>query len=475
MVNCRKILLRGFLFLLVGLLGLALACGPASEPSEPPPAASQPAVEASAAPQPAPAETAASSTIPAAETTPPTEAPAPPSKVEDAPEPTQAAAQSPPQAAEAIESPAPVPTRGEASLPCEGASGGAVGDCAPDFQGITNWINSDPLSIEDLRGQVVLVDVWTYTCINCIRTFPYLREWNSRYADSGLVIVGLHAPEFEFEKDTGNVIEAAGEHGIVWPIAQDNDSVTWNAYNNRYWPAKYLIDHNGVVRYTHIGEGAYAETEERIRQLLAEAGLGGDMAQALPQDQARDAGFSSLRATTPELAEVTRELYAGYERNYNAVLYGSDPYVVQSDYYKNRDAVGSFQSPAEMAPHKIYLNGDWHIGPESVKHARTTEGYEDYIAINYSAKSVNAVIVSDSGEPYRVRVTMDGEYLTEENKGLDVMIGDDGESFILVDEPRSYAIVDNPQYVRRSALRLHPNSPDFGLFAYTFGVYEEGP
>lgn len=129
--------------------------------------------------------------------------------------------------------------------------GGSVGDVAPDFVGITNWINSEPLSITDLRGKVVLVDVWTYTCINCIRTFPYLRDWHARYADDGLVIVGLHAPEFEFEKITENVVQASAHNGIVWPVAQDNDMLTWSAYENRYWPAKYLVDQDGLVRYTH--------------------------------------------------------------------------------------------------------------------------------------------------------------------------------------------------------------------------------
>ncbi len=464
-MNCRKVLLSGPLFLLAGLLVMALACGPA----ESPPAATSPAEEATAAAT-APAETGASAT-------PEPEAPATAAPVS----PTSA---KPEQERKPTHTPAPaVDTVDSAETPAPAAEpetprnvGGQVGDLAPDFAGITNWINSDSLSIEDLRGRVVLVDVWTYTCINCIRTFPYLREWNARYADAGLVIVGLHAPEFEFEKDKDNVVEAAGEHGIVWPIAQDNDYTTWRAYNNRYWPAKYLIDHDGVVRYTHFGEGAYAETEEKIRQLLEEAGRGVDAANMnLPQDQVRDAGFSRLIVTSPELVEVTPELYAGYQRNYNAVLYGSDPYVVQSDYYKNRDAVASFKAPAELVAHKVYLNGDWHIGPESVKHARTTENFEDYIAVNYSAKSANAVITSDSGKPYRVRVTVDGEYLTAENKGLDVTIAEDGESYILVDQPRSYAIVDNPEYVRRSVLRLYPNSADFGLFAYTFGVYEEGP
>ena len=157
--------------------------------------------------------------------------------------------------------PEPQPDAAELSV------GGKVGDVAPDFVGITNWINSEPLSIKDLRGKVVLVDVWTYTCVNCIRTFPFLKDWHLKYADDGLLIIGLHAPEFEFEKETENVAQASADNGIVWPVAQDNDMQTWSAYDNRFWPAKYLVDRDGLVRYTHFGEGSYGETEKIIREL----------------------------------------------------------------------------------------------------------------------------------------------------------------------------------------------------------------
>ena len=325
---------------------------------------------------------------------------------------------------------------------------------------------------------MTLVDVWTYTCINCIRTFPYLREWHARYADAGLVIVGLHAPEFEFEKDMDNVVEAAGEHGIVWPIAQDNDYTTWRAYNNRYWPAKYLIDHDGVVRYTHFGEGAYAETEEKIRQLLEEAGpgrgRGGHEPAARPVPGRR---FQPANRHQPGVgggnAGTLRRLSPELQRG---VVRGLTPTSCRPTTTRNQGCRGQLSGPGGTGwPTRFTSTANGTSARNRSSNGRTTENYEDYLAVNYSAKSVNAVITSDSGEPYRVRVTMDGEYLTEENKGLDVMIAEDGESFILVDQPRSYALVDNPEYVRRSALRLHPNSPDFGLFAYTFGVYEEGP
>ncbi|HYX56068.1 MAG TPA: thioredoxin family protein, partial [Nitrososphaeraceae archaeon] len=141
---------------------------------------------------------------------------------------------------------------------------------APDFAKITGYINTEPINIKDLKGKVVLVDFWTYSCINCIRTIPYLVDWNEKYADKGLVIVGIHSPEFEFEKNIDNVKAAVQKYGIKYPVLQDNDKGTWDAYQNRYWPRKYLIDNEGYIRYDHIGEGGYTEIEKVIQSLLTE-------------------------------------------------------------------------------------------------------------------------------------------------------------------------------------------------------------
>ncbi len=347
--------------------------------------------------------------------------------------------------------------------------GGRVGNLAPEFYGITAWINSDPLTMEALRGKVVLIDFWTYTCINCIRTYPYLKLWNSRYSDDGLVIVGVHAPEFEFEKDYDNVVEAATNDGIVWPIAQDNDFDTWHSYSNRYWPAKYLIDKDGVIRYTHFGEGGYAETEELIRELLLDTGVTlNDENLPLPEDQRLDPTFQNTRG-----ADYTRELYAGYRRGINDLQYGRGGYVGQPEYYESIDTMFDFQAPEEFAPNLIYLQGPWHIGRESSRHAVDAPDFDDYLGLVYSARTVNAVLTSDSGVPYKVRLTVDGEYLTEENKGQDVIIGDDGESYLWVTEPKMYSIVENPTWETGEELRMSSDSRDFGLFAFTFGVYEK--
>ncbi len=364
----------------------------------------------------------------------------------------------------------PTPTKPSASN-SNRKVGGEVGHLAPEFGGINAWINGGPYTMEDLRGQVVLIDFWTYTCINCIRTYPFLKQWHLRYANDGLVIVGVHTPEFEFEKDYENVVEATQLNALEWAVAQDNDFITWRRYNNRFWPAKYLIDKNGVVRYTHWGEGGYAETEEMIRELLAEAdpsflenGL------ALPQDQTLDHGFLIARG-----AEVTRELYAGYKRGEADLVFGRGGYVQQPQYYYNKNEVSQFNITEEQEPHKINFQGAWTIGPESSTHARKTDSFEDYLALVYSATSVNAVLTSDSGKPYKVRVTVGDEYLTEKNKGSDIIIGYDGESYLWVTAPTLYNVIDNESYVRREKLTMSSNSTDFGLFAFTFGVYATGP
>jgi thiol-disulfide isomerase/thioredoxin len=141
---------------------------------------------------------------------------------------------------------------------------------APEFTGIDKWLNSDPLTMQQLRGKVVLVDFWTYTCINCIHVLPYVKTWNQKYKDRGLVVVGVHTPEFPFERDTDNVKTAIKRFDITFPVAQDNRYATWRAYDNQYWPAFYLVDKKGHVAYTHFGEGDYEQTEAKIKALLAE-------------------------------------------------------------------------------------------------------------------------------------------------------------------------------------------------------------
>jgi thiol-disulfide isomerase/thioredoxin len=203
-------------------------------------------------------------------------------------------------------------------------------------EGANYWINSEELTFEELQAQnkVVLVDFWTYTCINCIRTLPFLKDWHDKYADRGLVIVGIHTPEFEFEKVLDNVQEAVERFEIEYPVVQDNNYWNWNAFDNHYWPAKYLIDKDGFVRYTHFGEGDYEETEQAIRLLLQEA-------------------EESVNAISTET-----ELYAGTGRNYRALSSASTaPYVLHEEYYERAEIDTDYTDPGEHLNHHIYLQG----------------------------------------------------------------------------------------------------------------------
>ena len=359
--------------------------------------------------------------------------------------------------------------------PCDGRRGGGIGNCAPEFAGTQEWINSQPLTMDGLLGKVVLIDFWTYTCVNCIRTLPYLQSWHQRYADDGLVIIGVHTPEFEFEKLYDNVVQASQDEGVTWPVVQDNEFSVWRSYSNRYWPAKYLIDQQGVIQFRHFGEGKYAETEEEIRRLLADAGMASaNAALSLPQDQQRD---DSYRLGM----DITRELFAGWrftalqQRGGIAQVETYIDAAIESDSQPDTPpVVAQFTAPDSLDPNLIYFHGPWAIGPESARHAQAADHHDDYIALVYSARSVNAVLTSESGEPYQVRITVNGEYLTNENKGDDIIIGDDGVSYLQVTDPKLYKIVEHPDWQGNQELRMSSMSGDFGLYSFTFGIYEDG-
>jgi thiol-disulfide isomerase/thioredoxin len=366
--------------------------------------------------------------------------------------------------------PVPIAAPVTSQEPSPAAESGRRGDekVAPELAGISGWLNAEPFTLESHRGKVVLIDFWTYTCINCIRTFPFLRDWHEKYADQGLVIVGVHTPEFDFEKIKENVAEAAGGFGLEYAIVQDNDYETWNAFRNRSWPAKYLIDKDGYIRYTHFGEGDYAETEQKIRELLDERGSSvSDIVLNLEPERVIDPGaFAANR-----MVGITRELYAGVERNYGAAVSGSiPPYVRHDDYYREPDADMLYEDPGDHINHFLYLRGLWHNGKESLTHARETESYEDYLVIRFFATSVNVVMSPEGGEPYEVRITMDGRPLKSEDAGADVMIDEEFHSFVLVEESRMYRLVDLPEFGAHD-LRLSSNSDEFSVFAYTFGAY----
>ncbi len=246
---------------------------------------------------------------------------------------------------------------------------------APEFAGVSGWLNAPPQTIAGLRGKVVLIDFWTYSCVNCLRTLPFLRGWDKAYRDDGLRIVGVHTPEFAFEHEGDNVRGAVNRLGIRYAVAIDNDYGTWNAYGNRYWPAKYLIDRNGHVRYVHFGEGAYAETERVIRSLLAE--------------RPASALVSAAIAEAMPSREATPETYLGYQR-----LMGLANAAVAPD----REA--PYMLPKALALGRLAYGGRWRVEPE-----RAVARQNARLRLRFRAKEVNLVL----GGTGRVDVLLDGE------------------------------------------------------------------
>ena len=324
-------------------------------------------------------------------------------------------------------------------------------DLAKDFVGVTQWLNSPALTLDELKGRVVLIDFWTYTCINCLRTLPYLRDWNAKYASRGLVIVGVHSPEFQFEHDEDNVRDAMVRERVTWPVAMDNDFATWRAYENRYWPNKFLIDKDGEIRYNHIGEGAYEETELHIRGYLEEAGF--DVSD-IPVG-----GVDVAVEAQQESAQVTREIYAGRGWQRGEYLGNEKP------------AIGvlstTFNDPGDRVGGRFYLQGAWSIDRESVTHSQMTEDFEDYIAIRYEAASVNVVVRPKGMDSFRVLATIDGRPVPAEDRGDDILVGEDGNTYLEIDGPRMYNVIRSDR-VNDGELKLYTNSPDFSLYTYTF-------
>jgi cytochrome c biogenesis protein CcdA/thiol-disulfide isomerase/thioredoxin len=305
---------------------------------------------------------------------------------------------------------------------------------APEFVGNARWFNTPgdrPLTLRGLRGRVVLVDFWTYSCINCIRTFPYLEAWDTRYRKDGLTIVGVHTPEFPFERDPGNVEDAIERNGIRYPVAQDNEQQTWNAYANQYWPAEYFIDARGRVRYVHFGEGEYEEKELVIRELLAEAG--------------REVGRGRAGAHGIEAAAgvITPESYLGSARANGFVNGLLTP------------GLHDFRAPAQLPPDRLAYRGRWRIAPESATAAGGS------LELSFGARRVYLVLGTVDGRPRRVKVTLDGKPIGAA-AGADVQGG-----AVTVRSQRLYELADLPR-VGRHLLRLEPEAGTMG-YAFTFG------
>jgi thiol-disulfide isomerase/thioredoxin len=318
---------------------------------------------------------------------------------------------------------------------------------APEFKGITSYINTNGTKLSDLKGKVVLVDFWTYSCINCIRTLPYLVDWNQKYSDKGLVIVGIHSPEFEFEKNIDNVKQAVARFGIKYPVLLDNDHGTWNAYQNNYWPRKYLVDSEGYIRYDHIGEGGYAETENAIRNLLAER----SNQQGLETSNLNQTKLIVSNTPSVDLNQIkTPELYFGYQyaRSQLGNIEGFNP----------EKTVNYTIPSSSLDPNVIYLQGLWKNNPDNME----LVGPDGKITLVYSAKSVNIV----AGGKGQVTVREDGNGVQTNNssKGNDT----DAEGKLSIDGQRLYNIADNTNYGSHH-IEIDAKGPGFKIYTFTFG------
>jgi thiol-disulfide isomerase/thioredoxin len=315
----------------------------------------------------------------------------------------------------------------------------------PSLDGATTWLNSAPLSAAGLRGKVVLIDFWTYTCINWLRTLPYVRAWAEKYKDQGLVVIGVGTPEFEFEHSIENVRRSVKDMGITYPIAIDNDYAIWRAFDNNYWPALYFVDAKGHIRHHHFGEGDYEQSERVIQQLLAEAGRGGS-----------DRALVSVNGAGTEAAAdwgslKSPENYLGYERTVNF----ASPAGAVLDQRRVYDA------PARLRLNQWALSGDWTVG----RQATVSNQAKGRIVYRFHARDLHLVMGPMApGTSVRFRLFIDGQPPGAAH-GLDV----DAQGYGTVTEQRLYQLIRQPKPISDREFEIEFLDPGVAVFAFTFG------
>ncbi|MGA3135517.1 MAG: cytochrome c biogenesis protein DipZ [Terracidiphilus sp.] len=326
-----------------------------------------------------------------------------------------------------------------------GGNSAGVPGMLPDLSGASAWINSPPLSAESLRGKVVVVDFWTYSCINCLRTLPYINAWYGKYKDSGLVVLGVHTPEFPFEKDETNVRKAVRDLGIDYPVAMDNDYRIWRAFNNEYWPAHYFIDAAGHVRYHHFGEGDYEESEAWIRSLLEERNH-----QPAPNRTTQIAA-SGAEAASDLQAVQSPETYIGYIRATNFASPGGF----------DEDDARFYRAPARLKLNEWALTGRWKDEGQIATLLSATGG----IVYRFHARDLHLVLgPASDGKPVRFRVTLDGK-----PPGADHGEDCDANGYGMVTESRLYQLIRQKSGARDRVFRIEFLAPGAQAFAFTFG------
>ena len=315
----------------------------------------------------------------------------------------------------------------------------------PSLGGAVEWLNSPPLSTQDLRGKVILVDFWTYSCINCLRAIPYVEAWAKKYRSQGLVVIGVHAPEFAFEKNLDNVRRAVKDLKLDYPIAVDNNYAIWRAFNNQFWPAHYFIDAQGRIRHHHFGEGEYDQSEKVIQQLLGEAGK-----QNVSSDVVSVAAQGAEAAS--DMSDVgSPETYIGYER---AKGFASSGGAVQ-------DQPHLYTEAAPLARNQWALNGDWTVKGESA----TLDQPVGSISYRFHARDLHLVLGPDgAGKPVRFRVLIDGKAPLEEH-GADV----DAQGNGTITGQRLYQLIRQNRPISDHDFRIEFLGPGAQAFAFTFG------
>ncbi len=315
----------------------------------------------------------------------------------------------------------------------------------PSLDGATAWLNSPPLSAADLGGKVVLIDFWTYTCINWLRTLPYVRAWAEKYKEQGLVVIGVSTPEFEFEHTIENVRRSVEDMGITYPIAIDNDYAIWRAFDNNYWPALYFVDAKGHIRHHHFGEGDYEQSERMIQQLLAEAGRG-----------ASDRTLVSVNGAGTEAAADRASLespenYVGYGRAENFASPGRAAF----------DKPHIYAAPGRLSLNHWALTGDWTIG----RQATVLNRANGRIVYRFHARDLHLVMGPVApGASVRFRVLIDG-HPPGAAHGLDV----DAQGHGTVTEQRLYQLIRQPKPISDREFEIEFLDPGIAAFAFTFG------
>ncbi len=319
---------------------------------------------------------------------------------------------------------------------------------APEFPQNVNWIQGGPKTMAELKGQAVLIDFWDYTCVNCINTLPYVKEWHKRYAEAGLTIVGVHAPEFSFAHNGDHVRAAIAEHGLEYPIVQDNEYAIWQAYANRYWPAHYLINHEGYLKYYHFGDGAYRETEEAIQAVLKDAFPEAVLPALMEPVRDIDASGAACYRVTPEL-------YLGYQRGRIGNVAGIVP-----------DRPATYKDVDKHAEGHFFLEGDWQLGQESSARPVGAAG-ESKLHVRYMAKELNLVMTPPlTGDEATVELFQNGSPLAAEDAGSDVQM-EDGKAVVKVGRPGLYRLVNNRE-IDTYELTLSTTSDGLAMYAFTF-------